>query len=415
MNATGGFPRMLTLAEAHALIDAQFADRTVGIEPVPLEQALGRVLAHELRAPRDVPGFAHSAMDGYAVRAADLGAGGARLRCVGMSLAGATGTLRIGPGECARVMTGAPIAEGADTVLIQERVEVEGEWVTALDAPVQGTHVRASDDDYGAGDPVVAAGTRLGSAEIGVARAMGAETLQVRRRPRVAVVVTGDELVGSGEALAFGQRYDSNGPMLAALLRECGAEVVACERRGDDAAAIAALLRDLAARADLLLTSGGVSVGVADHLPAIVEREGAIVFWKVRMRPGMPVLLGRIGDTPLFSLPGNPVSVYATFTLLVRRALAALGGNPGLVPRPEYARLAEAVDKRHDRLEFRRARLQCTREGVLQAGMHPSISSGALRGVVEGDCLAELEAVARRFEAGEVVPVFRFPGKLAPP
>lgn len=400
--------RMIALDEARAIVRAALADRVVGTERVEVDAARGRVLAQALAAPFDVPGFVHSAMDGYAVRAADLRDDAVRLRCVGALLAGrAEPSASIGAQECVRITTGAPLPRGADTVVIRENAAVEGDFVVLAPGTERGANVRGANDDYGAGELAVPQGRVLGPGELAVAHAFGLETLVVRNAPRVAIVVTGDELLRPGAERGHGMRYETNGALLRALASEAGARAVSVEQVGDERAAIAAALARAARGADLVLTSGGVSAGEADFLPGLVEELGAIEFWKVRMRPGMPVLFGRVYGTPIFALPGNPVSVFATFLALVEPALETLLASP---PRRSIvtARLMHAIDKRHDRLELRRATLRGGDDGVMHAELHASASSGALRSVVESDGLAELAAEARRFEAGEVVRVHRF-------
>jgi len=404
---------VIALEAAQAIVQEAFAARVAAIERVDVEAALGRVLAEDLAAPFDLPGFANSAMDGYAVRYADLARDNeTRLQVAGTLLAGHVGPARIEPGQCARITTGAALPEGADTVVIKEHARVEGDTVVLVAGTAERANVRGPCDDFASGSPVVPHGRRLGPAELAAARAFGLETLTVRAMPRVAIVVGGDELVRAGMPRGPGQRYESNGALLRALVAENGARASSVELVADEPDAIAAALARAARAADLVLTTGGVSAGEADFLPGLVERLGRIGFWKVRMRPGMPVLFGEVYGTPVFSLPGNPVSVFATFIALVEPALAMLMRAP---PRREVvcARLATPVDKRHDRLELRRATLRCDEHGVLHVDLHASLSSGALRSLVESDALAELAAEARRFEVGEVVRVHRFRGAAA--
>jgi molybdopterin molybdotransferase len=408
MNSTESL-RMIDVATARRRVASAFASRVLPGERVALDAALGRVLAAPVAAPGDIPGFAHAAMDGYAVRGADLSADAAtRLELVGVALAGAALPPMLGPGQCVRIATGAAMPTGADTVVIKENASAEGDHVVLAAGTVVGANVRAADDDYAAAQPALAAGLRLGSGHVGVLAAFGFDVIEVRRRPRVAVLVSGDELVQPGAASRPGQRYDSNGPMLEALLREHGADPVARRHERDDRARLADALRELAAAADLVITTGGVSAGEADHLPGLVSEHGAIDFWKLRMRPGKPALFGRIATTPLFALPGNAVSVYATFCVLVRPALAALCACPALDPAPWHARLAGALRKAHERTEFRRARLVPEPSGTLTVQAHAALSSGALRSVAESDALIELEAAQREFAAGTIVPVHRF-------
>ena len=400
-------PRMLDLADARARVTAAFAGRLQAPESVPLREAVGRVLATAAHAPADVPGFVHSAMDGYAVRADDLAADAPTvLRLAGASYAGRQGVASLRPGECARITTGAALPEGADTVVIQEHAQATPERVVLAPGTTRGMNVRSAHDDWRAGDPAIAAGTRLGPEQVATLASFGATRVDVRARPRVATIVTGDELVEPGHALARGLRFDSNSTLLRALLERHGAAPSSTRRVGDDRAALTDALVVAASSSDLILTSGGASVGDTDFLPALVAELGEVWFWKARIRPGMPVLFGRVRDTPIAVLPGNPLSVYATFRLLVRPALAAMLGCPALDPPARHARLSAPLEKGHARREFRRARLEWRTDGTLSVSLHPGLSSGALRGLVESDALAELAPEARRFEAGEIVPVY---------
>jgi molybdopterin molybdotransferase len=400
-------PRLLDLAAARERVIAGFAARTMPVETVALAEGAGRILAQGVQAPADVPGFTHSAMDGYAVRANDLaGDAPTALRLGGASYAGRADVAELATGECARITTGAALPHGADTVVIQEHARVDGGQVTLEPGTARGANVRSAHDDWRAGDAAIAAGTRLSAEHLATLASFGATRVDVRARPRVATIVTGDELVEPGLALAHGLRYDSNSTLLRALLGAHGAQPVSVRRVGDDRTALAQALLEAARSADLILTSGGASVGDTDFMPALVAELGNIWFWKARIRPGMPVLFGQVRDTPIAVLPGNPLSVYATFRLLVRPALATLLGCPALDPPARHARLSAAVEKNHARREFRRARLQWRPDGTLWVSLHPGLSSGALRGLVESDVLAELAPEARRFEAGEIVPVY---------
>ncbi len=399
---------MIELAEARMLVRSTLADSGSAVERVPLEAAHGRYLAEELRAPTDIPGFVHAAMDGYAVRASDLHATDAtRLRLVGTLLAGGAAVPAVGAGECVRIMTGAPVPVGADTVIVREHSSVDGAEVVLQPGTAAGANLRPADDDFAAGALALAVGTRLDAAALGVIASFGHAGVAVRARLRIAILVTGDELVEPGRPLGFGQRYDSNRTLLAGLVHELGAVISEARRVVDDSHAIEQALREMAPHADLLLTTGGASAGDADFLPALLARIGRQVFWKVAMRPGMPVLFGVFDGVPLFGLPGNPVSVFATFFALVRPAIAQLTAAPSIDPPPVHARLAEPLGKRHQRLEFRRARLRADADGTLYAHVHPSTSSGALRSVVEADALVELAAPARDYLRGDLVPVHR--------
>jgi len=390
---------------ARALVRATLADRALDTERLTVASARGRVLAAPLAAARDLPGFVHSAMDGYAFDGAALGADGeAGFRLVGTMLAGTARPSTIVAGECVRIATGAPLPAGADTVAMQENCEVDGEQVRVR-ATSAGANVRQADDDYRAGDALLAAGAILSPAALSTLAAFGLVDVAVRRRARVGVLVTGDELVAPPAEPGYGQRYDSNGTLLCTLLAQHGAEARHVHVR-DDPVLIGIALDALLDDCDLVLSTGGASVGLADHLPTLAAARGEVLFHKVRMRPGMPVLFAHCRGRPYFALPGNPASVFATFVAFVRPALAALSLAPALDPPPHPVRLVQAIAKRHARLELRRAHLSWSGDGVRLALPHPVLSSGALRSVVESDALIELAAERERFEPDTVVPAY---------
>ncbi len=412
------FPTQLGVDEAQQCVIAQARIRRLAAERVDLSFAHGRVLDRDVQAMRDVPAFANSAMDGFALRGADLpGDRDVRLRIVGTRLAGNGEAASIGAGECLRITTGAPVPDGADSVVIKERVRVDGDWLVVSPGETAGAHVRPAGEDYRSGETALRAGTRLGAGALGVLASLGFADVEVVRRPRLALITTGDELVLPGAGCAPGQIYNSNGYSLAALATQAGAELL---QRGtdstrrfshlrDDPAVLRSGLLDAAERADVIVTSGGVSAGEADFLPDLLAEIGRVHFWKVRMRPGMPLLFGEIGKTLVFGLPGNPVSSIATFLNFVCPALAALQGvaepRPGVV----YARLAEAIHKRHDRTEFLRARLESRDDGTLAVSALPKQGSGMLRGVVEANALIVVAEQARELATGSVVPVLPLP------
>jgi len=319
-------------------------------EEVALADAAGRVLAEDVRAAHDVPPFANSAMDGFAIVAP-----GGDLELVGESRAGAPfdGTLQTG--QAVRISTGAALPAGADAVVMVERTEEAGGRVRAEAAA--GQNVRGAGEDLRAGAVVLEAGTRLGAAELGVAAGAGRAALRCARRPRVAIVATGDELVPPGEPLGPGQIHDSNALALATLAREAGAEVVASLRAPDDRAATEAALGEALEQADLVLVSGGVSVGPHDHVKPALEALGVSeVFWRVALRPGKPTWFGTNDATLVLGLPGNPVSALVTFVLFARPALAALQGAPDPGPR-RHVELAHPVPRHPDRDEAVRVSL----------------------------------------------------------
>jgi molybdopterin molybdotransferase len=342
---------LLTFQEAHERV--LNAARPLAAEPVPIAQASGRVSAEDVRAQLDLPPFASSAMDGFAVRAADLPG---ELRIVGESAAGRPFGARVEPGCAVAISTGAVVPEGADAVVPVEVVVQKDNDVEISQAIEPGAHVRRRGGDVAAGEVVVPAGVRLTPALLAAAVASGVAELACARRPRVAVLATGSELVDPGGALRPGQIYETNGLMLSAELAAAGAEVVTEPPVADDEQALRkALERGLAA--DVLVTSGGVSVGEHDLVRAAEQELGVEeVFWRVSIKPGKPVSFGVRGDTLVFGLPGNPVSALVGCELFVKPALRALQGLADPLPRFEPGRLAAGLRRNEERDEFVRAR-----------------------------------------------------------
>lgn len=346
-------PDLLPVAEARAaILDAV---RPLPAEDVHVLEALGRTLARDVVARTDVPPFSNSAMDGFAVVA---GPAGRRLRITGESRAGTPAAVAVGDGEAVRISTGAALPEGADAVIMVERTTEDGDGTVTVGAEtVPGQNVRDAGDDVRAGTVAVPAGTVLGPAALGVAVTAGAATVPCARRPRVALLVTGDELVEPGDPLPPGGIHDSNAVALAACVTQAGGVVVSRGRVADDAqgtrAAVAAALRE----ADVLISTGGVSVGPHDHVKDALAAEGVQQrFWRVALRPGKPTWFGTRGDQLVFGLPGNPVSAMVTFLLFARPALLALQGAPTAVP-ARAAELTVALPRHPERDEMVRVTL----------------------------------------------------------
>ena len=406
---SGAFPARIGFEEALAIVDRFAAESVLPGEDCALARALGRVLAQDVVAAIDLPSFDNSAMDGFAVRAADL-AEGALLRLVGEQFAGrAQAFAPLAAGECIRITTGAVMPPGADAVVIKENCEVAGDQVRVLSPVAAGTHLRRAAEDVRRGERVLEAGSVLTPAALGLAAALGEPTLRIYRKPTVAVFTTGDELVPPGMSLAPGEIHDSNRVLLQALLAAEGYESVAWPSLPDEPARIEAALRDAAESFDLVITCGGVSAGEKDFLPELLAREGRVHFWKVRMKPGMPVLAAHWDRAQFLCLPGNPVSVLATFLAFGRRMLDGLQGRRE--PRKRLrARLLGPIHKRHERLEFLRGRLDCDELGQLRVAASPADGSHRLRAAAQADALIVVPEGAGEWPAGSLLEVLRLPG-----
>lgn len=378
---------------------------------VALDAALGQVLAVPLVSAVALPGWDNSAMDGYAVSSADTGSGATRLRVAQRIPAGRTGQ-PLAPGTAARIFTGAPVPAGADAVVIQERCERDGDWVQVPADICAGANIRRAGEELQAGARALEAGVRLAPQHLGLAASLGAATLTVYRPLRVAVLASGDELVAPGEPLAPGQIYDSNRYTLGGLLRGLGCEVLDLGRIPDTLEATVAALAGAAEAADLVIASGGVSVGEEDHVRPAIERLGTLDLWNVAVRPGKPLAFGHIGGTPLLGSPGNPVSLFVAFCLFARPLVLRLQGVTG-DPHPPSLLVRAGFDwpQPDRRREYHRARLATGTDGWPEVLVHPSRSAAALSSVVWADGLVELRE-GRSVRRGEPVRFIPFAGLL---
>ncbi|MBK1641689.1 molybdopterin molybdenumtransferase MoeA [Chromatium okenii] len=405
---TSNAPRrqILSKQEAVDFVLAQVAPLTE-MEIVLLDAALGRVLAQPLVSAINVPSWDNSAMDGYAIRHADLAAHNGQLPVAQRIPAGSIG-VALEPGTAARIFTGAPIPAGADTVVVQENCERDGEWVRIpLDCKA-GTNIRCIGEDVRAGAEICAAGTRLAPQHLGLAATIGAAQVTVYRRLRVAVLTTGDELAQPGEALQPGQIYNSNQFMLHGMLRAWGCEVVEIGIVADSREATVAALQRGAHTADLIIASGGVSVGEEDHLKPALEELGSLALWNINIRPGKPVAFGTIAGTPVLGTPGNPVSLFVTCCLFARPLVLRRQGISGdLAPRVLKIRAGFAWTKPDKRAEFHRARLQTGADGELEVAVFPTRSSAVVSSLTWADGLIEL-APRRVIAPGEMVDFLPF-------
>jgi molybdopterin molybdotransferase len=404
--AFGG--RLMTTAEARALLDARVA-AVVDTETVPLGDALGRILADALVAPIAVPPHANSAVDGYAVHFDDLSRDAeTRLRIVGRVAAGHPLAAPVARGQALRIFTGAPMPPGPDTVLMQEDCRVEGDAVAIRPGIKRGANFRAAGEDVAAGAVVLAAGHRLRPQDVGLAASLGLSQLTVRRRLRVALFSTGDELVEPGQALAPGAIYDSNRYTLAGLLRVTGVALDDLGILPDRLPAIRDALAGAAERHDAIVTSGGMSTGEEDHVKAAVEAIGALHFWRLAIKPGRPVALGQVGRVPFIGLPGNPVAVMVTYLRVARPLLLKLAGAAEVEPTLYRVRAGFGYRKKKDRREYVRAWLEPGPDGALVAQRFPRDGAGILSSMVEADGLVELPEEVTTLEPGTVVDYLPF-------
>jgi len=377
-------------------------------ELVALPDAFGRVLAEPVTARRTQPPSAVSAMDGWAVRAADIASVPTVLRRIGTVPAGGRFDGRVEAGTCVRIFTGAPVPEGADTILIQENASAAGDAVTALESVPPGRHVRPAGLDFQSGQPGLPAGRTLTARDIGLAAAMNVPWLMVHRRPRVAILSTGDEIVLPGDPVGPNQIVSANGPALAALVAACGGVPIHLGIAPDEAGVLRRMAEG-ARGADLLVTSGGASVGDHDLVRDVLGEGGlAIDFWKIAMRPGKPLMFGRAGGVPLLGLPGNPVSAYVCALLFLRPLLLAM---QGLAVRDETvaARLGAPLPANDQRQDYLRAEVSLDGDGVPIATPFAKQDSSMMTLLARSDGLIVREPHAPAVPAGSMVRLLRFP------
>ncbi|MBY4896359.1 gephyrin-like molybdotransferase Glp [Cupriavidus sp. AU9028] len=410
-------PTALPVDQANRII-ADVVEPVTGIEQLAIRTALDRVLAEDVVSPIDVPAHDNAAMDGYAFNAANLPASGdAVLTVAGTALAGDTGLPAPAAGTAVRIMTGAVMPAGCDTVIPQELVEVDGDTIRfAADAVRAGDNRRFRGEDLAAGKPALRAGRLLRPADLGLLASLGIAEVRVRRRLRVAFFSTGDELRSIGETLDAGCVYDSNRYTLHAMLTRLGVELIDMGVVRDDPAALEAAFRTACENADAVITSGGVSVGEADYTKAIMARLGDVTFWKIAMRPGRPMAFGRIAsngkEALLFGLPGNPVAVMVTFYHFVRAALHRMMGTDLAAPPLMRVRSAQAIRKKPGRTEYQRGILAPGADGQWEVRITGQQGSGVLRSMSEANCFIVLGHQQGGVAAGDPVDVMLFEGLI---
>ena len=382
-----------------------------GRERVTVRAALGRVLAEDVIAPYNVPAHDNSAMDGYAVRATDLTAGAETLLdVVGTAYAGRPFSGIVGHRQAVRIMTGASIPQGADTIVMQEVARREHDKVCIPAGQKPGQNLRRAGEDLAEGGVAVAAGKRCGPAELGLIASLGIAEVCVHRRLRVAILSTGDEIASIGQALGPGQVYDSNRYTLHGTLSRLGCDLLDLGVVPDRPEALEAAFREASQAADVVITSGGVSVGEADFIREMMTRLGEVAFWKLAIKPGRPMAFGRIGNAVLFGLPGNPVAVMVTFYQFVQDALLKLMGVNPLPPAERFpVHAAFALRKQPGRVEYLRACLNRDSDG-LSVTLAGAQGSGILRSMSEADCFVVLPEDCTGVQPGDTVLVQPFHG-----
>jgi len=401
-------PNSMPVEQARAFI-RQFLAPPSTEETVALQDVFLRTLAADVPSPIDVPPHDYSAMDGYALRYADLGEGSAKLRVIGRSHAGHPFGGKVSSGECVRIMTGALIPEGCDTVVMQEQTSLEGTSVVVAGTHAPGQNIRRAGEDIRLGAVALRTGQVVRAAEMGLLASLGLGTARVRKRLRVAVFSTGDELLQPGVPLQTGRIYDSNRYSLHGMLNELGGvEILDMGSIRDERAVIRTALLDAASRADVIITSGGVSVGEADYIKELLAQIGEVVFWKIAMKPGRPLAYGKIGSSHFFGLPGNPVAVMVTFRQFVSDALRMLMGQQ---PAPRLAFKAvctERIKKSPGRTEFQRGIVSQGEDGGLTVRTTGEQGSGILSSMSMANCFIVLPAPQGNVEAGSMVDVQLF-------
>jgi molybdopterin molybdotransferase len=399
-------PNSMPVAKAREFI-FRFLEPVRSTVRLPIRSALGRVLAEDIVSPVNVPAHRNSAMDGWAMRGADLRPEGETLLTeIGASFAGKPFAGEVGPGQCVRIMTGGVVPKGADTVVMQERARADGKAIAFAPGQKTGQNVREAGEDLKIGSVALARGRVVRPAELGLIASLGIGEVTVYRPLRVAFFSTGDELKSIGTVLGEGEIYDSNRYTLYGMLSRLGCEVLDMGVVADDPALLETAFREAAANADVVITSGGVSVGEADFVKAMLAKLGEVVFWKIAMKPGRPLAYGRIGGAHFFGLPGNPVSVMATFYQFVREALLLLMGASPVRPVPTFRAVCTSrLKKAPGRTEFQRGMLTRAADGTLNVRPTGEQGSGILKSMSDADCFIILGDEVGNVEPGTAVEV----------
>ena len=399
-------PNSMPVDKAREVI-SRFLSPITGTERLHVRAALGRVLAEDVVSPLNVPAHDNSAMDGYALRFSDLKPDGeVTLKVTGTAFAGAPFKGSVGHGECVRIMTGGVVPRGADTIVMQEHVRAEHDRVAIGSGHRKGQNLRRAGEDLAAGQVALKRGLPLRPAEIGLIASLGLGEVTVHRRLRVAFFSTGDELVSIGATLEEGQIYDSNRYTIYGMLERLGCEAIDMGVVRDDPELLERAFSEAAATADVLITSGGVSVGEADFVKDLLNKLGEVVFWKIAMKPGRPLAYGKVGRAHFFGLPGNPVSVMVTFYQFVRDALLVLSGRDPVPPLPTFkVPCTSSLKKVPGRTEFQRGVLSRDASGAWSVRVTGEQGSGILRSMAEANCFIILPTDQGNVATGSLVDV----------
>jgi len=407
-------PSLLSVEQVHQQLE-QLSKPIDGIERLAIRSALGRVLAEDIISPINVPPYANSAMDGYALNISDLKSTDLKsktdisLTVIGTSFAGEPFTGKVQAGQCIRIMTGAKIADGTDSVIMQEQVKRSGDIITIGQGHCAGQNVRYPGEDMKQGSVVLTTGKAIGAAELGLLASIGYPEVNVKRKLRVAFFSTGDELRSVGEPLEDGQIYDSNRYTIFGMLKKLGVELIDMGVIADDEQAIETAFQNAADIADAIITSGGVSVGEADYVKITLDKIGKVDFWRVAMKPGKPLALGKINNAMFFGLPGNPVSVMATFYLFALPTLRHMMGQIYQQPLTVTAITKSAIKKHPGRTDYQRA-IATNENGKLMVDTTGMQASHILSGMSQANCFAVIAKDSGAIAAGEEVDVILFDG-----
>ncbi len=409
--ATAESPAVLRVEEARTAI-LQHIETVSGWHKLALRDALNRVLFTEVIAPHNVPAHNNSAMDGYAVRSEDFVAERTVLQQVGSAFAGTPFIGDVSAGQCVRIMTGAVLPAGCDSVIMQEQTETDNDQIICHGEIKAGQNIRLIGEDLRAGDTVLSAGKRLTPADLGLLASIGQAEVTVYRQPRVAFFSTGDELRSLGEPLTPGDVYDSNRYTLFAMLNRLGVDIIDMGVITDSPEALRHALLQASNDADVVITSGGVSVGEADYIKQLLAELGEVHFWKIAMKPGRPLAYGKIADAHFFGLPGNPVSVMVTFYQFVQPALHKLAGTAVQEPLQLQVVAAETIRKRPGRFEFQRGLLRHNAANQLEVTISSEQGSGILHSMSHANCFILLDEECDGVAAGDLVTVQPFAGLI---